>query len=134
MDELININEKDLKKFIFEDMNTYCKVYNIYDGDTICIIFKYKDEYIKYSCRINGIDTPEIKSKNDNIKKLAYNARDFLRDKILNKIIKIDILSFDKYGRLLINAYTLNNESISDLMIKNGYAKSYDGGTKDKWE
>ena len=82
-----------------------------------------------------GIDTPEIKTKNTYEKQLAVKARDFLRELILDKIVVIECLDFDKYGRLLGNLYIEGNEmSISNMMIEKGFAKAYDGGTKSKWE
>ena len=68
-------------------------------------------------------------------------ARDFLRGKILEKIIIIDCLEFDKYGRLLGNVFLENDNndektieiSLSQLMIDNGFAKVYDGGHKEGW-
>ena len=43
----------------------------------------------------------------------------------------------DKYGRILVDAWTLDanwkpsEKTISQMMIDNGFAKKYDGGTKD---
>ena len=77
----------------------------------------------------------KMKTKNTYEKQLAVKARDFLRDLILDKIIVIECLDFDKYGRLLGNLYIEGNEmSISTMMIEKGFAKAYDGGTKIKWE
>ena len=95
----------------------------------------HSNEYNKWVIRMMGIDTPEIKAKNTNEKQLAVKARDFLRDLILDKIIIIECLDFDKYGRLLGNLFIEGNDiSISNMMIEKGYAKAYDGGTKTKWE
>ena len=92
------------------------------------------NEYNKWVIRMMGIDTPEIKAKNTNEKQLAVKARDFLRELILDKIIIIECLDFDKYGRLLGNLFIEGNEtSISNMMIEKGFAKAYDGGTKIKW-
>ena len=43
------------------------------------------------------------------------------------------MLNFDKYGRILIDIYLENNETVSDNLIKGGYAKKYTGGTKELW-
>ena len=49
-------------------------------------------------------------------------------------MIKIECFDFDKYGRLLVNVWNMVDEkSINDIMIEEGYAKSYDGGKKTKW-
>ncbi len=94
----------------------------------------------KIRVRLYGIDTPELKPKKDlpnreeHIAK-AKEAKEFLSGIILNKIIKISFLSNDKYGRPLVKLYKdedgSNEICLNDLMIKKGYAKKYDGGTKD---
>lgn len=131
--EIFNVNPKELSNCIFRDKNIYARVYSVYDGDTISVIFKFNDEFIKYSCRIIEIDTPELRTKNKEEKKLGIEARDYLRSLILDKIVKLNVLNFDKYGRLLVRVFTDNNEDISKLMISGGYAKMYYGGKKSKW-
>ena len=87
----------------------------------------------KFNCRISGVNTPEIRTRNLKEKKLGLKVRDELRKKILNKIVKIKCAEFDKCGRLLIEVITNDNENIRYLLINNEYAFSYDGGTKKKW-
>lgn len=97
--------------------------------------FEKKISFYEIRIRIYGIDTPELKpSKNlpnrdEHIKK-AREAKDYLSNMILNKIIYCEFMQNDKYGRPLAKLY-YQNKSISDIMIGAGYAKSYDGGTKD---
>lgn len=132
--KLEDVNPKELKNCIFQDMivDAYC--YNCYDGDTIRIIFDYKGEYIKYSCRVDRIDTPEMRSKCKLEKKYAKKAKQYLSDLVLNKVIKVKINGFDKYGRLLVDLYKKDSdENINDMMVMGGYAKKYEGGTKEKW-
>ena len=49
-----------------------------------------------------------------------------------NNIIDILFDDFDKYGRPLGTIYK-NNVNINEILIIEGYAKKYDGGTKEKW-
>jgi micrococcal nuclease len=124
-------------KFSLNGYKTFAKCVHAYDGDTIHVVFKmpHSNDCYKWVIRMMGIDTPEIKSKNTYEKQLAVKARDFLRNLILDKIIIIECLDFDKYGRLLGNLFIEGNEkSISNMMIEKGFAKAYDGGTKIKWE
>jgi len=124
-------------KFSLNGYKTFAKCVHVYDGDTVHVVFKMpsSNDCYKWVIRIMGIDTPEIKSKNTYEKQLAVKARDFLRNLILDKMIIIECLDFDKYGRLLGNLYIEGNEkSISNMMIEKGFAKAYDGGTKIKWE
>lgn len=132
MNELDCIDCNNIKEFSLNGMICDAKVVKVYDGDTITLIFKLFDNYYKWSCRLDGIDTPELKSKNTDEKNAAIKARDFLSEKILNKIVKVHCGNFDKYGRLLGTIF-LNEMNINELMIEQGYGVGYDGGTKKKW-
>ena len=48
-------------------------VIKVYDGDTITIASKLplRTSLFRFSMRLNGIDTPEIKGKDDNEKSIA---------------------------------------------------------------
>lgn len=127
---LLSINYKDCNYFSLNGLTKTAKVVKVYDGDTITVIFHHKDEYNKWNCRIYGIDTPEIKTKNPEEKEAGIEARNFLKDLILEKIVTIECLDFDKYGRLLINLF-YNDKNIMKLMIENNYGKLYFGGTKE---
>jgi endonuclease YncB( thermonuclease family) len=128
--DLVN---NDVKEFGFEGETKTSKVVNVYDGDTIKVVFQVMRKLYKFNCRISGVDTPEIRTRNLKEKELGLKVRDELRKKILNKIVKIKCGEFDKYGRLLIEVITNDNEKIKDWLINNDYAFSYDGGTKKKW-
>jgi endonuclease YncB( thermonuclease family) len=143
---------------IFTNMNTTVRVVDIYDGDTCTVVIKLHDEYFKHSVRLCGIDTCEMKSKDDVNKMNAVKARNRLYElvtktqlqqesskksgytrneirKLLNAnvyLCYLKIKSLDKYGRFLANMYNDEKsvESFSDTMLKEKLAYSYDGGTK----
>lgn len=126
---------EDAPMLSFEGQTIKAKVVSVYDGDTIKVIFPLKDTFYKWNCRLTGIDTPELRTKNTNEKKFGYEVRDILKEKILNKIVNIRCGDFDKYGRLLTEVFFLDsNNSVNDWLIENKYAFSYDGGTKQCWE
>lgn len=114
------------------------KVVKVYDGDTITVAAKlpYPDSPIyRFSVRLNGIDSPEIKSKSSTEKMLAVNAREALSGRILNQIVQLKNTSTEKYGRLLADVY-LGETNINEWMIANKFAVAYGGGTKhrpDEW-
>ena len=109
------------------------KVVKVYDGDTVHIVFPiFNNMYFKWNCRINRVDTPELRTKNKLEKEMGYMVRDKLREKILNKIVTVKCDHFDKYGRLLAEI-EIDGENISDWLIQNEYAFKYDGGTKKLW-
>jgi len=112
---------------------TYGKVIKVYDGDTITIASKlpYDNSPIyRFSVRLLGIDSPEMKSKNKE-KQLAIVARDALSNLIMNKTIHLKNISTEKYGRVLANVY-LEDLHINQWMLDNHYAIPYDGGTKNR--
>ena len=131
--ELNCVDCSKVKKFSLKDLKTQAKVVSVYDGDTITLVFEFANQYYKWNCRLDGIDTPEMKSKNNEEKALAIKARDYLREQILGKIVDIECGDFDKYGRLLIKLI-YENQCMNELMISQGHAKAYFGGTKESWE
>lgn len=108
------------------------KVIKVYDGDTITIATKlYYDAntIYRFSVRLLGIDSAEIKGKTENEKHLAILARDALMAKILGHVVELRNVSTEKYGRLLADVY-LGDLHINGWMLENGYAVPYHGGTK----
>jgi len=102
------------------------KVISVYDGDTFKISFK--DEFMTNpSVRIRGIDTPELgrraKCESENIS--SINAKKFLTGLILNKEVKLENISKDKYGRILSDVF-IENIDVGKLLIEKGFAKKYE--------
>jgi micrococcal nuclease len=127
----------DTPKFSLKGYTVKAKIVKVYDGDTITAVFPLpmyeNSKDYKWSCRINGIDTPEMRSKNTELKKLAVQARDLVKSLILNKTVNLELDNFDKYGRVLCNAFDINGKSVAKTLIEEGLAKEYDGGKKQKW-
>lgn len=132
-DQLHNLDYSKVPKFSLNNHVYQAKVVSVYDGDTITVVFKFFDTFYRWSCRLNGIDTPELKSKDPDEKAMAIKARDFLREKILGQIVTLTCGDFDKYGRLLATI-EYKNQNINTLMVDNGFAVSYYGGTKEAWD
>lgn len=131
----INWDSYDNKTPLFslDGYETEAKVVNIYDGDTVKLVFMYNNCINRWNCRIDGIDTPEIRSKNKKEKEMAKEARDKLRDLIQDKVVKVKCKNFDKYGRILIDLYTCDDICIKKYMLDNTCCKEYHGKTKEKW-
>ena len=109
------------------------KVISVYDGDSIKVIFPLNGVLYRWSCRLNGVDTPEIRTRNLKEKEMGLKVRDFLREKILNKVVTLNCGELDKYGRLLVDI-NYESENINEWLIKNGYAYEYNGGRKKSWD
>ena len=107
-------------------------VIKVYDGDTITIQFKlpYRSSPLyKISVRLNGIDCPEMKSKNQVEKECAKIAKEKVSQLLLHQTVELKNLSMEKYGRLLAVVY-FNGKNVNQWLVDNHLAVSYDGGTK----
>ena len=108
------------------------QVIKVYDGDSITIagyLPMYNSPLFRFSVRLNGIDTAEIKGKSTDEIEAAKQARDALSKLILHKEIILKNVATEKYGRVLADVY-LDDLCVNDWLIKECYAVKYDGGTK----
>jgi endonuclease YncB( thermonuclease family) len=128
------------------------RLVDVTDGDSIVVVLPIFDNYYKYHVRINGIDTCEMKSKNEKNKKLALTARCEVLKLVTNQeyniniskadvkdalnkniyIVYLQCKDFDKYGRLLADVFIDNKMivSISKHLIDKKLAYVYTGDTK----
>ena len=125
----------DVKYFSLDGYETEAKVVKVYDGDTVHIVFKYFDSFLKWNCRIQHVDTPELRTKDLDEKKRGYECRDKLTALILDKIVSVKCSKFDKYGRLLVEiTVPETGVKIHEYLISEGLANKYEGKTKEKWD
>lgn len=124
--------DNTVELFSLEGQEHLAKVVDVYDGDTIKCVFPIHNKLYRWNCRLSGVDTPEIRTRCSIEKKHGYKVRDYLRDKILNRMVYLQCNEFDKYGRLLVNIL-YDDCIINDWLIQNDYAFQYDGGTKQSW-
>jgi endonuclease YncB( thermonuclease family) len=107
-------------------------VIKVYDGATITIASKlpYADSPLyRFSVRLNGIDCPEIKGKNNDEKQCAILAKNEMTEMVLHKEIILKNIQTEKYGRILADVY-VNDLHVNQYMIEKRLAVKYDGGTK----
>jgi endonuclease YncB( thermonuclease family) len=113
-----------------------CRVIKVYDGDSVTIQFVFGDATYYHGMRLWGIDTPELRSNDPDEKLAAARARDYLSDRVLNKIVFVKFEGMEKYGRLLGHLYDCTNpqdegkRSINAELINLGFAQHYTGGNK----
>ena len=76
-----------------------------------------------------GIDTPEIRDKTEDGILIAQYAKIELNKMVMNKIVLLKNISFEKYGRLLADVY-IENVHVNAHMIQKRLAVPYYGGKK----
>ena len=131
----INIiaRKKTYKPFNLIDYSSWVRVVDVYDGDTCKVLMNYRGQIDLWTVRMNGYDCPEIKPlkshpNREKEKEAAKKSRDALMTHFTNHIF-VKIAGFDKYGRLLVDAYN-GKTHINQWMIDNGYGYEYIGGKK----
>jgi len=118
------------------------EINRVLDGDTIDVTIDLGfDLYKKERVRVAGVDTPEKRTRDLEEKALGYDATNWLKEKLEGAVAGDDDLvirtelvgGVGKYGRLLGWLYIGDGDlSLNEQMITEGYAWSYDGGTKQK--
>tara|TARA_B100002019_G_scaffold135206_1_gene116523 strand:+ start:1289 stop:1699 length:411 start_codon:yes stop_codon:yes gene_type:complete len=118
------------------------EINRVVDGDTIDVTIDLGfDLYKKERVRVAGVDTPEKRTRDKEEKELGIDATNWLKDRLeaaiageADLVIRTELVGgVGKYGRLLGWLYIGDQElSLNEIMITEGYAWPYDGGTKQK--
>ena len=118
------------------------EINRVLDGDTIDVTIDLGfDLFKKERVRIAGVDTPEKRTRDLEEKALGLDATYWMKQKLEDTIAGDEELTIrtelkggmGKYGRLLGWLYIGEaTVSLNEQMITEGYAWSYDGGTKQK--
>lgn len=139
--------------FSLNNVQTLARVVSVYDGDTMHVIIPVLGSFFKFSLRMYGIDTCEIKSKNASNKETAIKARNRLIELVTKKgfdeslktkkqiegmldkdvyLVWLNCLEMDKYGRVLAKVYSTKGDlkSFSDVLVEENLAYEYFGETK----
>jgi endonuclease YncB( thermonuclease family) len=127
--DILNTCDVKTPKWTFEGSRVTAKCVKVYDGDTATFVFvPYPHSQPRsFSCRFFGYNSAEIKTEDLEEKAKGIAARDYLSTMILNKIVKLELGSFDKYGRILVQVYLPNGFHINNEMLRSGHGKPYDG-------
>jgi len=127
-------------------------IVSCYDGDTLTIVLPVFGHCYKFTVRIDGIDTPEIRSRDAENKLRAVRARNRVLqlagvtidlEAALSKkevgevlarvqpIVEVECKGFDKYGRLLaVIRAGPTCPSFADVLIAEKLGYVYGGATK----
>lgn len=105
-----------------------------YDADTITVNLKDLPPVFgeELGIRVAGIDAPEIRGRCAQEEQLALQARDRVRE-LLEQAQQIDLVDMerDKYFRVVAKV-NVDGRDLSQLLLEEGHAVIYDGGTKSK--
>lgn len=101
---------------------TKAKVVEVYDGDTVTV-------EIKKRIRVRLLDcwAPEIRGGTTLLRRSGYESRDYLKSLIDQKEVILSIPAHETIGKSFsfdraLGLIYINDQSVSDLMVKAGYA------------
>lgn len=113
------------------------EVVKVYDGDTCtCVVDLGFKTSVRIKIRLVGIDTPEIRTKDDEEKALGFKTRDWLRERILGKKVLLHTEKKGKFGRWLGTIWNIEEDkpsfenSYNKKLVNEGLAKEYFGGKR----
>jgi endonuclease YncB( thermonuclease family) len=99
------------------------KVISIADGDTFTMLVQ--EQQLKV--RLHGIDAPEKGQDFSNV------SKEFLSDLVFDKVVDVQVLDLDRYGRTL-GIVNVDNKIVNEEMLKAGLAWHYkDYDTNPAW-
>ncbi|SEL49284.1 nuclease homologue [Colwellia chukchiensis] len=106
---------------------TVSRITQVYDGDTFRVDIDQWPALIGKNApiRVNNIDTPELRAKCPQEKRLALLAKQFTQRKLLGaKTVELKNLNRGKYFRITADVF-IDGENLADSLLKAGFAKVY---------
>ena len=103
------------------------EILSVYDGDTATAMIDLGlDVRVKTALRLYGLNTPELKTGSQ--KEAGEAARVFLTSLVLGKKVRVQSLEREKYGRLLVKVWLLDDKgvpvepTVNDQILAAGHA------------
>lgn len=140
-DRLKSLDCAQVERFSFSGTCALARVTNVHDTDTITVVFIWNDIPVRTNVRLDGIDAPELNSRNELEVEACLKGTKILKDMIEDKIVRIELGKYDKYGRVLGRVYALYSPDewsksgccVNEYLIKYQFVRPYSGGKKMTW-
>lgn len=109
----------------------HCRILAVLDGDTVTLACAGQGIA---RARLIGFDTAELFSPKCAGELIAASQAKWALRRMFFGADKIEaaFAGFDRYGRRLVSL-RLDGVDLADSMIRQGYARAYDGGTRGGW-
>lgn len=111
------------------------KVVRVLDGDTLVVRARpWVGVEVETRVRLVGIDTPELKGRCEEERRLATAARDLLESTVGKGVVLLHEIRHDKYGgRVLARVETSAGADCANTLIAAGLARPYQGQQRRPW-
>ena len=138
--------QMDLSTLTFADCNPFvprveeAKVLKVHDGMTLHIGTSLAGYgAVRFLVRLAGMQCPELRSRCHQEKTYARIVRDILKGRILHRVVHVNVIDVDKYGRLVCHL-SVDGVDVADMMLGEGLAVHADqvdvnwGAAMVKWQ
>jgi endonuclease YncB( thermonuclease family) len=93
-----------------KDVLLSCKVVDVYDGDTCTGVLQHDGGFYKWKLRLHGFNAPEIRplksiENREHVIEEAKKVKARLVELVMDKMITIQVVDFDKYMRIVAKLY-----------------------------
>ena len=113
--------------------NYKAKLIRCVDGDTVDLMVDLGfDMWHKIRVRLEGINTPESRTRDLKEKELGLQAKKFTENFLKGKEIVVHTNKQGKFGRYLANL-TVNGVDLGKSLIENKLAREYHGEKRGPW-
>ena len=149
---IFDIDIHSIEKQSYNNQFHYCRIDNVYDGDTADIYFRDGNKVVRNRFRFYGYDSAEMKppkkiENREEIKNQAILDKQHLSSLVSNSKLIVEFQNNEKYGRMMGKVWRVNNINhperdlknhpeliegnyITFLMIQSGHGKPYFGGLR----
>jgi endonuclease YncB( thermonuclease family) len=109
-------------------------VERVVDGDTIDVRARiWLGQTLTVRVRIEGVDTPEMRSQCAEERRLAITARDYLTRRLLDKEVTLLRVAYDKFGGRVRAELVDADGSVAQGLLNAGLARPYHGEARAPW-
>src|SRR5262245_61726374 len=109
-------------------------VERVVDGDTVDVRARiWLGQTLTVRVRIDGVDTPELRSECADERRLALAARDYLARRLLNKEVTLLRVVYDKFGGRVRADVSDRDGDVAKALLDAGYARPYHGARREPW-
>ena len=111
------------------------RVLRVIDGDTIVVRVRiWLGQDIDTQVRLDGVDAPELKGQCSHERRLAEKARDLIQSHTIAGVVVLRKIKYGKYaGRVVARVDSIDGKELSQILIRAGLGRAYDGGRRLSW-
>ncbi len=111
------------------------RVIDVVDGDTVRVRARIWLGFdVTTLVRLDGVDAPELSASCDAERRLAGQAREFVRAQIGGGAVVLTDIRFGKYaGRVVARVAAADETDLAGALIGAGLGRPYAGGSRQSW-